>query len=250
MTLQAISGAPDYFSRVSDVIGRIGDGVDETEFVFLLREATARIGASASYFLSFVREDETFASYRFLLACDPLWGLEYDNAGCHSSDPWLRHAMRHSGPFRSSEIPCTNEQEQAVVRLAATFGFRSAVVVPASIGGGESRLGILVLGSAEPGYFDGEGYGHFKVLARVLAMELHERFIALIRSELLVAGEVTDQELDLLRHERDGRCSKTIARLMGISQNAVDRRFYRLNGKLRSPNRKVSMRLAVEYGLI
>ncbi len=81
-------------------------------------------------------------------------------------------------------------------------------------------------------------------------MELHERCIALIRSELLTAGAITDQELDFLRHHRDGRCTKTIARLMGTSTNAVDRRFYRLNAKLGSPSRKVSTRLAVEYGLI
>jgi DNA-binding CsgD family transcriptional regulator len=249
MMLQAISGAPDYLPRMSEVIARLSEG-DETEFVGLLREATARLGAGASYFMSFVREDETFASYRILLACDPVWGLEYDHAGCHSSDPWLHHAMHHSEPLRGSEIPCAGEPQRAVVRLAAQFGFRSAVVVPAPVRGGVSRLGVLVLGSAEPGYFEGAGYGPFKVLARALAMELHERCLALIRSELLSAGAITDQELDLLRHEHDGRCSKTIARMTGTSPNAVDRRFYRLNAKLGSPNRKVSTRLAVEYGLI
>ena len=223
---------------MSDVIGRIDAG-DETEFVCLLTEATARIGASASYFMSFVREDETFASYRILLACDPLWGLAYDHAGCHASDPWLHHAMCHSEPRRSSEIACADAREQAVVDLAEKFGFRSAVVVPAPLRGGVSRLGVLVLGSAEPGYFEGAGYGPFKVLARALAMELHERCIALIRSESLTAAQSPI---------RNWISFGTTRRAMLQDDCAIAGNFDKCGGqalpptelKLGSPNRKVS----------
>lgn len=249
-TLQSISSAPDYLSGVTDVIGSIGAGDDETELVHLLKEATMRIGADVSYFISFVREDESDESYRFLLACDPLWALEYDHAACHASDPWLRHAMSHPEPIRGSAIPCVNQRQQAVVQLAEGFGFRSAVVVPAPAGGGLSRLGVLVLGSERAGYFEGSGYAALKVLVRSLAMELHERCVALIRQELVAAGGITDRDLELLVHEREGRCSKTIARMTGTPPGAVDKRFHRLNAKLGSPSRRVSARLASEYGLI
>jgi DNA-binding CsgD family transcriptional regulator len=199
--------------------------------------------------MTFVREDRSFDTYRLLQACDPVWGLEYARAESYTNDPWLDYAMTHSKPARLAEIPCTTDPERVVVQLAEKFGFRSVVVVPAPAGSGLSRLGVLVLGSERPGFFEGDGYGDLIVLVRAIAMELHERTAALVRQELLADQQITADEIVLLCHERDGRSSKTIGRLMGVSPGAIDARFRRLNAKLQSPNRRVSARLALEYGL-
>ena len=158
--------------------------------------------------------------------------------------------MRSSEPIRGSEFRSLTDRERTVVQLAERFGFRSAVIVPAPTGGGLSRLGMLVLGSESDGYFEGEGYPALKVVARSVAMELHERYTALIGHELRTHSKITEADLRLLAYELQGRGTKSIARLTGASCEAIDTRFRRINGKLHAPNRMAAARLAAEYGLI
>jgi DNA-binding CsgD family transcriptional regulator len=249
-SLLEISCAPDFFGEVRRRIEEIAASGDEIELADRLRDAVAALGADASYFMTYVREDRGFHAYRLLQACDPLWGLAYGRAQGYVNDPWLEYAMDHSEPIRGSEIACTSESQCSVVQLAEAFGFRSVVVVPAPAGSGLSRLGLLVLGSRKPGFFDGDGYGAVRVLVCAVAMQLHERCAAFVRRELIADRQLNAEEIALLCHERAGRSSKTIARLMGTTPGAIDMRFVRLNAKLRSPNRTVSAKLASEYGLI
>ena len=109
---------------------------------------------------------------------------------------------------------------------------------------------MLALGSETEGFFESEGYTSVQVLARSLAMELHERFHAVLGQELLESSRLTPTELQMLAHERDGLPTKIIAQLMHFTEQAVDARFRRINAKLRSPGRLQSARLAAEYGLI
>lgn len=139
---------------------------------------------------------------------------------------------------------------RAAVEVAQRFGFRSAVIVPAPSGGRLSRTGVLCLGSARPDYFDDEGYITLKVVARGVAMELHEWWLQRLRDELVAVSGVTSTDLALLSHESLGHTTKTIARLLGLSTGSVDSRFQRLNIKLGVANRKAAAHLAAEYGLI
>jgi hypothetical protein len=248
--LRAISEAPEFFAEVRRLVEGIATSDDEIELSDRLREVTAAFGADVSYFMTFVREDRAFGAFRLLQVCDPVWGLEYGRTEGYSHDPWLEYAMVHSEPARATEIPCANEAQRCVVQLADEFGFRSVVVVPAPAGSGLSRLGMLVLGSRQPAFFEGGGYATVRVLLRAIAMEFHERCAAFVRRDIFANRQISQDEIALLCHERAGRSSKSIARLMGTTAGAIDMRFCRLNAKLRSPNRRVSAMLAVEYGMI
>lgn len=249
-SLLAISEAPDFFAEVRRLVDGIAASDNEIELCDALRATATGLGADVSYFMTFVREDRFFDAYRLLQVCDPVWGLEYGRAKGYANDPWLEYAMDDSEPARASEIPCADEPHRFVVQLAERYGFRSVVVVPAPAGSGLSRLGVLVLGSRQPGYFDQVGFAATKALLRAIAMELHERCATFVRREFFTDARISPDEVALLVHERAGKCSKTIARLMGTTPGAIDMRFSRLNAKLRSPNRRVSARLAAEYGLI
>ncbi|MDQ2925876.1 MAG: autoinducer binding domain-containing protein [Acidobacteriota bacterium] len=249
-TLKSVCSAPEYFRKVSEVVERIGSSCDEMELVRLLRQGSMRVGADDSFFVSFMREDASFESHRIPVACNPLWSLGYEHAACYANDPWLAYAARCSEPIRGSEFTFLTDRERTVVQLAERFGFRSAVIVPAPTGGGLSRLGMLVLGSESDGYFEGEGFPVLRVVARSVAMELHERHTALIGQELRAHSKVTEEDLQLLAYERQGQGTKSIARLTGASCEAIDTRFRRVNVKLRAPNRMAAAKLAAEYGLI
>ena len=81
-------------------IGRLSLANDESQAVKVLSDAATLIGADAAAFVSFVRDDGSHESFRFLLACDPVWCLEYEQRAWYATDPWLAYALTHSEPAR------------------------------------------------------------------------------------------------------------------------------------------------------
>ena len=249
-SLAELTSSPDYFRRVSEIVQRLPDAANEADALALLKESADCMGADSAAFGSFIRDDPSHESYRFLLACDPVWCLEYGRRAWYSHDPWLNYALQHSEPVRASEIPVETNEGRAIVQLAEEFGVRSAVIVPAPASGGVTRIGVLCLCSSHKGFFDGDGFVALKVAARSLAMELNEWWIDRIKRELRASARISPEDLALLRHERLGHGTKRIADELGTSTSSVDSRFQRINAKLGVANRKAAAALAAEYGLI
>jgi DNA-binding CsgD family transcriptional regulator len=249
-TLTEVTLAPDFASRVSSVVERVAGAADEHGACELLWAAVRHFGADAAAFASFVRDDDSFESYRFLLACDPRWCDEYLEEAWFASDPWLKHAMDYGTPARGSEVIVATEGQRRAVALAARYGFASSAIIPAPSTGGMSRLGVLCIGSTTPWYFEVEGFARLRVLARSLAMELHEWWMNRIKRELIEESGLSSEDLRLLAYEWHGLSSKEIARQLNTSPQSINSRFQRLLTKLGTPNRKAAARLAAEYGLI
>lgn len=243
-------GTADYASRVVAVTARIASSGDEAAAVVALSDAAATMGADAAAFVSFVRDDDEHDSFRFLLACDPVWCSEYERHAWYALDPWLAYARTHTEPARSAEIPVASGVQRDIVALARGHGFNDALIVPAPASGMVTRLGVLCLGSMQADFFADSGYPILKPLARSLAMELHAWWIERIRSELQHSAQLTAEDLALLAYERQGHGTKVIATALDSSPNAVNSRFQRMNARLGVPNRKAAAQLAAEYGLI
>jgi hypothetical protein len=249
-TLVALTSRADYAGRVSEIVQHVPYASDEAEALNLLAEAARRMGAEVAAFVSFVRDDGAHESYRFLLACDAVWCHEYLQRAWYATDPWLNYALNHTEPACASAIPVGSKPQRTVVDLAVRFGFRSAAIVPAPSSGGLSRVGVLCLGSNTAGYFEADGFIALKLVARSLAMELHEWWIGRIKRELIADAHISEDDLVLLRHERLGHSTKAIAAALAVSPGSIDSRFQRVNLKLGVPNRKAAALLAAEYGLI
>ena len=249
-SLAALTRSPDYDARVIDNLSVIGDA-DSTETVMsLFAQAVANLGADAGVFMSYLRDDATRASYRSLLACDPVWASEYARRGWFECDPWLRHATHDTETIRSGELTLMSAEEEVFVAASAAFGFASAVIAPAPICVGLSRVGVLCIGSKQHGFFKDEGYAKLRVLARALAMELHRWLLQSIRRELLLKSRLTAADIELLRHEEAGHSSKVIGAALNIEAKTVDCRFQRVSAKLDAPNRRMAVRIARLYGLL
>lgn len=243
-SLAALTRSPEYSARVVDVLATIGDAGSAEIVVEMFRKAVARLGADAGVFISYLRDDATRASYRSLLACDPLWASEYARRGGYDHDPWLRHASHDTEPVRASELRLVSADEEAFVAASAGLGFASAVIAPAPTSAGLSRIGVLCLGSYRPGFFDDDGYAKLRVLARALAMELHHWLLLTIRRELLAKSRLTVADIELLRHQEAGHSSKVIGAALNIEAKTVDCRFQRVSAKLEAPDRRTAMRIA------
>ena len=250
MTLEEVVKRPNYYGFVNEVIAKIPDTRTGPETVNLLDEATRLIGADVAVFTSFIRDDVSHESYRFLIACEPRFCAEYTQRSWFSNDPCLLHAATRSEPCRLSDLKVLSRGQQVLLEKAGEFGFRSGAVFPTPAAGGISRTGVLTLGSKQLGFFEGEGFSSVRLVGRTLAMELHEWWIRHVRMQLLMDARLTNEEIELLMMERQGLKSKEIASHLGVKPASIDSRFQRLIAKLNVANRAAAARLAVDYGLI
>jgi DNA-binding CsgD family transcriptional regulator len=245
----------DAFRRVCDLVGRVGSCPDGPRLVPLLAETVEHLGAGSGYYASVVCESESIVSLRLLLACQPNWGLILERLAAEDKDPWLRHGTLATDPFCPSQFASGTEADRAMSRLAAQHGFRSALIVPVTVGGPLPRRrimrrGLLVLGSPFDGYFERDDSRGLRILVRALAAEFHESYGAMLRRERINAAAISEAELELLRMDRAGLNSKEVARRLQATPHAIDNRFYRLGVKLGVRDRHSALRIAVEFGLI
>lgn len=244
-----LTSTPPYAMRVLGLLPSIATAASEQAAVELLWHAVRMIGAESGVFLSAIKDDATRTSIRSLLACDARWALEYSRVGWHDHDPWLRHALNSQAPIRGEELRVLPHEQELIVR-SATLGFASTVVVPAPTCFGGARFGVLILGSPNTERFNGTDYEMVRIVARALAMELHEWLLRALRDDLMERSHIAPAEIDLLRHEAAGRTSKMIAATLNIKPKTVDYRFSRICAKLNAPDRRTAMRIARLYGLI
>jgi DNA-binding CsgD family transcriptional regulator len=249
-TLRSVAEAEGFAARVHQVLRQVVSVSDPAGAVELLARGIREFGATSGCFVSFVREGNTAATCRMLLACDPRWGTEYLVNGWFNNDPWLSHALRSEEPIIASTLPAETPAEKAMVDRAAEYGFKSVVVAPSPSAAGASRVGVLYIGSERDGFFEGDGFDNVRPLAQALSMELHAWWLRALRRELVARIRMSGEELDLLRHEDSGHGSKAIAKALGTQAKTIDCRFQRINAKLGAPNRKAAVRIAKLYGLL
>ena len=249
-SLSRIVSAHDYATRTTAIAVRIGQAVERSAVQALLRDGTDALGAQSAVFVGFERRGVDVSPDRFMLACDPEWYRRYVALDLIPHDPWLAYAAHQCEPILASSLPVTEPVPQQAIDLAAQHGFASTVLIPAHSGADRSRMSVLCLGSATPGFFEDEGFAALRVSARSIALELHDWWRARLRRELTVKAHITAGDLVLLRHERQGHSSKQIASELGVSKSSIDSRFQRMNAKLRVPNKSLAVKLALEHGLI
>ena len=250
LSLSQFVSAHDYAARTTVIAVKIAQAAEQSAVHALFREGTDALGAECAVFVSFVRDSADVSACRFMLACEPDWCRRYLESGLIAHDLWLAYAAHHSEPIIASSLTATEPSQQQVIDLATKNGFASAVLVPAHSGAGHSRISLLCLGSSAPGFFEDEGFGSFRVGARMLALELHDWWLARIRRELIVKAHITPSDLVLLRHQCQGHSSKRIAAELHVSKSSINSRFQRMNIKLGVANRRMAARLAFECGLI
>ncbi|EHR71031.1 response regulator containing a CheY-like receiver domain and an HTH DNA-binding domain [Burkholderiales bacterium JOSHI_001] len=249
-TLAERIAAPEYLDQIGGVAERIACASGQAAVQSLLSDGLAALGAENAIFVSFMRENLRVSSCRFMLACDPAWCRQYLDAGLIASDPWLAYASHHSEPVIASSLKVLEPERLRAIELATRNGFASAVLVPVHSGSSHTRVSLLCLGSRQEGQFEGIPFGRLKLGARVLACELHEWWVAHLRNELMARARITEDDLELLRHQCLGHSSKRIAAELRVSRSSINSRFQRMNNRLGVANRRMAARLAAECGLI
>lgn len=235
--------------RTLALLERFAAAAGTDEALALLRDASSALGATAATFLSFIRDDALLASYRCLHVGEPAWPAEYARGEWFADDPWLDYAMHESEPILSGDIAPKSPRQQAFIEQAARLGYPHALIVPSPSPQGQSRVGMLCLGS-EADAFSGGSHATVRLLARSLAMELHGWMRRSIRDEIVARTRISADDIELLRHELAGHSSKVIALVLNTEAKTIDCRFQRVSAKLGTANRRAAVRVALLYGLL
>jgi DNA-binding CsgD family transcriptional regulator len=242
---------PGHAGRVMTIVSRVAAARSPPQVLELLHHAKIEMGMDQAVFVSYIRDEDSHESYRFLLAADPRWCFEYQAHAWYGSDPWLMYASQNMEVISASMIPLVTRQQREIRALAEKYGMVSVCIAPASSIGSNPRVGMLAMGSAQSGFFNDEmAFGLFKLLAHSVAMELHLWSTRYERNQLINELRLSDEDLSLLRLELHGAGTKQACGELGTSSASIDSRWQRLNRKLGSPHRHASARLAAKIGVI
>ena len=217
----------------------------------ILRDFVRDLGATSAIFTSYVVGDPTLDSYRFILAADTVMCDTYLKRYWFLNDPCILYTNGNTEPLRLSMLPVATSAQREILDEAANHGFRSGYVVPVHGSASSSRAGVLFVGSEDPQRFASkESFDAVRSISRLLAMELYDFVIAMVRRELLDAADLSTDDLTMLRMQRDGYQSKDIAKILNTTPAAVDKRFTRLNQRLGVATRRHAADLVAQYGIL
>ena len=130
-TLEAVVSNPSFAKDALALIHGIAETKEQNEVLELFHTSRAALGADQAIFVSFVRDDESRESIRFLLAASARWCLEYEQMAWFGDDAWLMHAITDPKPICDSAISYRTNVQRNIRELARKFGVESAYIVPA-----------------------------------------------------------------------------------------------------------------------
>lgn len=228
----------------------VRDASDPFDLLHRFRSAHRALGASFALYAHVVPESEAPSKTYLLLSCDVGLATRIRNCRTLLQHPWLKYASRQVEGICTSALPLVEPRAGTPSVDLEGSGFRSAWLVPTHSGGGTGRFGLLCMGSPQAGHFESASVADSMFLAKALATELHEWWMAQTRRLLRAAARLRLEDLRLLSMERDGYRTKEIARALGMTCSSVDSRFQRINVKLGCASRKAAAQKAACHGLI
>lgn len=158
------------------------------------------------------------------------WQAEYEEKNYHMGDPVLMWALTNSGVRRWSDVKVPDIR--GVMKRARTFGLKYGVAFSAKKG---RKRSFLTVARADRELTDAEIAGlsvKFEVWCQ----------LATNRAAL------TERELDVLRHLRDGMSQREIAEALGIVEATVKKRALSATAKLGAANRIQAVAMTLQRG--
>jgi hypothetical protein len=239
----------DSVEAVNRAIDHIKDCSGQQEVASNISSLIAYFDLSSYVFLVIQRGSTRRHRKWFLIGCSPEWCQIYNDRKWFMIDPFVDHALRDSRPILGSAIVPKSPGQIELMAIAAEYGFRSGIVIPAHTGLG-SRVGVLYLGSNKSAAEMESRLLASRHLLRVIAMELFEWWEAKYISEAIGGHRFDEIEVELLRLYHEGFNTAAAAAALGLTFSQVNNRFRSINQTLGTRNRKEAVELAFDLGIL
>lgn len=241
--------APTALQHPQDALNQIKTYESAGQLVSLVKQIIRPYGLESFVFVSMRRDDDTRESYRYLIGCDPVWCQQYRARNWYTNDPFMAHAVSDSTMVLGSAITTGSASQREMLEMAARYGFRSGMVVPAH-GGANARIGVLYLGSAlPPAQIESRLWAN-RFVMRQLAFELYEWWQAKLHAQSVLTQHLDGTDLKLLRDKREGYTTAQICARHGYSKAMVDTRLRRICEKLDVANMKQAISKAMHLDIL
>ena len=246
-----MSGQPETIRSLGDASDRISwiNGYEtEAEVEAAARQIVEYFGLKSFVFGAFFRTGER-ENYRYLVGCVPDWCYLYNGNKWYAIDPFIDYALKNANPVLASDITLSSAGQERMMAMAAEYGFRSGIVVPAH-SHFSVRIGVLYLGTDAGPEQAQESLLRHRSLMRAFALELLEWWDAKLREASLEDLGLDDLDIDLLGKAQEQATAAETARELGVTLSRVNSRYERLTRKLEAPNKRGAVEKAMELGLI
>ncbi len=207
------------------------------ELTVLCREATQRLGFHN--FVYALRVPTNFANARLIMldGYPEGWVKRYFEAGHSDADPVIAWCLKQVVPIRWSDLVLEpGSHAEQVMREAAEYGLRDGVTMPVHSPQGE--LGILSLSLDAPPEVAAPITERALPHVHLLATHLHQAVRRISGLEQDNGPQLTSRENECLRWTADGKTSREIAQLLGVSESTVNFHINNAMHKLDVVNRQ------------
>lgn len=234
--------------RVHRMCQTVRDCRDEAAIAAVIGDLLNVLGGDHWVYVTFMRDDESSESYRFLFGCPPAWCQEYASQRWFVNDPLLLYAQGNHSPEVVSNIPTHTSGQQALLERAKDYGFSDGFVVPAH-SASHARVGALYIAFKDPTRLPREIFEAVRPILRTFSGEVLDWMLCRIRLELIASTRLTEREIELLRYEAEGFTTKEIARIETSAEKAINRQFGNILFKLGVSSRSEAASIAKANGL-
>jgi DNA-binding CsgD family transcriptional regulator len=238
------------YERSDQINGAILTATGVPQLNEALWEISDHLGADGAVFTSFARDDETRESYKFVVACPARWCMEYNQNAWYAADPCLLYALANNEPELIQNLTLRSRGQKNMMAAAKDAGFVSGVVIPAHSPSGRSRIGVMYIGSRDPDYFNEAKLRKHRMLLRSVSSEMLDWFVRDEKKALLPLGDLSKEELELLKMTHGGYKSTEIADNLSLTKSAIDQKLFRLAKRFGTGSRKTAAAIAFRCGLL
>ena len=242
---------PEIDQTVIEAATTIRSLPDAAAFDENVRAIVQRCSGQSYVFITCANAPSGEEYLRFFVGCNPKWFHQYKSRHGYLNDPLLAHAKHCSLPLAGSTLargPLSTGQSN-LLALAQQFGFKSLIALP-SHGPGAQSIGLLCIGSDQPGEAAENALMAHAASLRLLALEMLEWVNVHARVKFVEKCEIDASDITVLQHALKGHTSADIALLTNTTACAVDERFRRLCARMQVRNRKAAITLAYLHGAV
>jgi DNA-binding CsgD family transcriptional regulator len=241
--------APELSRHLQRLALHIASARDTGQLCALLWQLNTVLHADAAVFLSLKKNDPSFQSYQYVLACPLAWSQAYDKHRWYANDPCLLYAMVNTEPRLMADLAFHSRGQKRLRQAARRAGYHGGLVVPVHSPEGRSRMGLLYLLSTHPRHFNHDSLAQIGWMLRGLTGQLLDWWIRQERAEWRAQLALQAPDIELLRLTHEGYTSKDIAHAWQRSKAAIDQRLYRTTRQFGTHSRKAAAQLAYQLGL-
>lgn len=239
----SIIGSTMDLSQIIETQRRFATASSIEELTVFCSEETLRLGFHS--FVYALRVPTNFANAQVIMldGYPEGWVKRYFEAAHADADPVIAWCVEHVVPVRWSDLVLEPDSHaERVMHEAAEYGLRDGVTMP--IHGPQGELGILSLSLdaspelARPITERALPYVH------LLASHLHQAALRLSGLHN-TQPSLTTRENECLRWTADGKTSREIAQLLGVSESTVNFHINNAMQKLNVVNRQQGVAKAI-----